>query len=312
MIALGQRAHCGVPESLTVFWEEQMSRCGSLVDYIVSIGEVVWDIFPNGQVLGGAPLNVAYHLSCLGLAVRTVSRIGDDDLGRSTREQIAKLGLSTVALQQDDRLPTGQVQVTVGTDNEPHFDIVAPAAWDNIAVEPLADLSAGRFSMVFGTLGQRDCRSRQTIRSLWPRADYLFYDVNLRPPFTTRELVAESMAAADMVKVNNDELLTLGRWFDIVQTDKIAIAKELASNYNLETVVVTEGGAGAWLLSDQEIFTAPGEPVSVADTVGAGDAFFATLIAGFLRKMPWDECLRMANKRGAYVASQNGATPPMN
>jgi fructokinase len=282
-----------------------------MIANIVSIGEVVWDIFPNGRVLGGAPLNVAYHLSCLGLTVTAVSRVGDDELGRSTKEHIKKLGLSVDGIQKDGALPTGQVQVTVGADNEPHFDIVAPAAWDNIAQEPLADLPDGGFSLVFGTLGQRDSRSRQTIRSLWPRAAYRFYDVNLRPPFTTRELVAESMNAADMVKVNVEELLTMGQWFGITATDKIEIAKELSMSYSLDTVVVTEGADGAWLLAGGDIYTAPAEPVQVADTVGAGDAFFATLIAGYLSKTPWQECLKTANKRGAYVASKNGATPPM-
>ncbi len=279
---------------------------------IVSIGEVVWDILPQGQaLLGGAPINVAYHLNCLGLSVMAVSRIGDDEFGRATCDRFKELDLSTSGLQQDKELATGRVLVSVGKDDEPHYDIVAPAAWDNIALDSLVDLSPGGFSLVFGTLGQRDPRSRQTIRSLWPLAKYCFYDVNLRPPFTTRELVDESLGAADMVKVNGGELLTLGQWFDILSVDKIEIAKKLAKKYSLEVVVVTEGDAGAWLLAGSNIVKAPGKLVQVADTVGAGDAFFAALIVGFLEKMPWGQCLEMANKRGAYVASQHGATPPM-
>ena len=278
---------------------------------IVSIGEVVWDIFQHRQVLGGAPINVAYHLSCLDLPVKAVSRVGNDELGCEICKHLKDLGLSIDGIQVDEQLGTGQVLVTVDDNNEPHFDIVAPAAWDNISLEPLSDLPDGDFSLVFGTLGQRDPRSRQTIRKLWQRASYRFYDVNLRPPYTSKDLVEESLVVADMVKVNGDELMTLAKWFDISGTDKIHNARELAASFGIETVVVTEGGHGAWLLTGSEIHTVPGMSVHVADTVGAGDAFFAALIVGFLQGTPWAECLRMANTRGAYVASQDGATPSM-
>ncbi len=278
---------------------------------IVSVGEVVWDIFPQRQVLGGAPLNVAYHLSCMGLPVMLLSRIGHDELGVETRRHIKKLGLSTDCLQVDEGFATGRVLITVDENNEPHYDIVEPAAWDNISATSLDDLIPGDFSLVFGTLGQRNKCTRQTIKSLCQRADYRFYDVNLRPPFTTKELVAESLDVADMVKVNGDELLIMGQWFGIAAKEKIEIARALANVYNLEFLVVTEGASGAWLLAGSEVFSVPGKPVQVADTVGAGDAFFAALIAGFLQKTPWQECLDMANSRGGYVASQNGATPPM-
>jgi len=197
-----------------------------LTSNIISIGEAVWDMFPQNRVLGGAPLNVAYHLGCLGLPVILVSRVGDDELGKAARRQVKKLGLSVEGLQVDDELPTGRVLVTFPRDNDPHFEIVAPAAWDNIAVPPTA-LPGDGFSLVFGTLGQRDPRSRRAIRSLWPRAAYRFYDVNLRPPFTTKELVAESLAAADMAKVNGDELAILGQWFKIAAADKFEIARQL-------------------------------------------------------------------------------------
>lgn len=279
---------------------------------IVCIGELVWDIFPERQVLGGAPVNVAYHLGCLGLPVRLLSKVGADHLGRQALVQLRTLGVPTEAIQVDEDLATGEVRVTVSNHNEPRFEIVAPAAWDNIDGQ-IAEAQVGQeeFVLVFGTLAQRDPRSRAVIRRLWEQAEFCFYDVNLRPPFTTKELVADSLHAARMVKVNEPELLILAAWFQIDLPDKIEIATELREMFELEVVVVTEGAAGAWLLDGDEYYAESGSQVMVADTVGAGDAFFATVIEGFLLRRPWAETLKRANRRGGYVASRHGATPPM-
>ncbi|MCK5192731.1 MAG: carbohydrate kinase, partial [Desulfobulbaceae bacterium] len=158
---------------------------------IISVGEIVWDIFGNKQILGGAPLNVAYHLIQLGQQVKLVSRVGSDNLAASTLKQIIDIGLSADDIQQDDALPTGQVVVTVGENNEPSFDIIAPAAWD--AIGKINIENKGPYHLVFGTLAQRSERTRETIRSLWTGADIKFYDVNLRPPFTPPELVLNSL-----------------------------------------------------------------------------------------------------------------------
>jgi fructokinase len=279
---------------------------------VVSIGEVVWDIFSDHQVLGGAPLNVAYHLSTLGIATEMVSRVGADALGRETLEKIASLGLATGGIQQDSSQATGRVVVTVDLHNEPSFDIVAPAAWDFIDAEATGQ-TAGEdpFLLVFGTLAQRSPASRAAVRALWKRAAVRCYDVNLRPPFTTKELVLDSLAAADVVKMNENEISIIAGWTDTGAADSAQTARNLLDRYNLQAVVVTEGASGAWLVCLEGYFTHPGFPVAVADTVGAGDAFFATFIEGYLFKRPWPECLIRANHRGAYVASQPGATPSM-
>jgi fructokinase len=279
---------------------------------VVSIGEVVWDIFADHQVLGGAPLNVAYHLSTLGVATEMVSRVGADALGRETLKKIASLGLATGGILQDSSQATGRVVVTVDLHNEPSFDIVAPAAWDFIDAE-VAVQAAGQdpFLLVFGTLAQRAPASRAAVRTLWQRASVKCYDVNLRPPFTTRELVLDSLTAADVVKMNEKEIVEIAGWTDTEVSDSVETARNLLDRYNLQVVLVTEGAAGAWLVCPEGHFTHPGFPVAVADTVGAGDAFFATFIEGYLTKRPWPECLARANHRGAYVASQAGATPSM-
>lgn len=279
---------------------------------IISIGEIVWDIFPDKKILGGAPLNVAYHLSTLGRNVCLISRIGADPLAVLTVDQISRLGLDLGAIQRDPKTPTGQVQITLTAEREPSFDIVAPAAWDEIdpALFP-AEVVADGFSLVFGTLGQRSPRSRQAIRSLWPKAQLRFYDINLRPPFTPRETVLESLEAADVAKLNDSELATVADWSGIPTGSIEARAEQLFRRWNLLALAVTLGADGAMLVSGDGIFSHPGFPVQVADTVGAGDAFFATLIEGIIAKRPWQSCLERANKRGSFVAGRSGATPSM-
>jgi len=278
---------------------------------ILSIGEVVWDIFPERSVLGGAPVNVAYHLRSLGVKVGVISRVGEDELGDRTIGAMVGLRLAVNGVQHGD-LPTGRVKVTVDDQNEPHFDIVSPAAWDNINLTEAEEFIAGRpYKLVFGSLAQRDERSRRTIKALWPKAEQRFYDVNLRPPHTPREIVEESLEAADLVKVNGDELLEICRWQNLSGNERKIIARELMARYNIAVLVVTEGGDGAWLMDGDDYFQAPGVPIKVADTVGAGDAFFATLLAGQEKGLGWQECLNEATERGAYVASQTGATPPI-
>ena len=278
---------------------------------IVSIGEVVWDIFGDRKVLGGAPINVAYHLQSLNMDVKIITKIGQDALGKETKSRLQELGLSLDGVQEGD-LPTGEVNVTIGSDNEPHYDIVAPAAWDAIEVEEAEKVVGEQpFQLVFGTLAQRDERSRKAIRRLWDKAAIRLYDVNLRPPFTTKDIVIDSLNVADMVKVNGDELGIIASWHDFSTSNKKQAAQQLLIEYDAAVFVVTEGSLGAWLVTEDGYYEHPGVSVHVADTVGSGDAFFATLIEGYINNRAWPECLARANQRGAYVASQNGATPPM-
>lgn len=278
---------------------------------IVSVGEVVWDRFPSGAVLGGAPLNVAYHLQARGLPVLAVSRLGDDELGTETLIRLKQLDLLTTGMQRDERWPTGEVVVHLGEDNEPHFEIARPAAWDFIELAPLLQAVGERdFHLVFGTLGQREEVSRQTIQALWPQARTLFYDVNLRPPFTPWEQVAGSLKVADVVKVNEDELRQVHDWCGGKGEGDEEMARYIMAHFAIELLAVTRGSKGAMLVRQgDEVAHHPGFTVAVADTVGSGDAFFSGVINGYLRGDELSAIVREANRLGSFVAGCSGATP---
>lgn len=275
---------------------------------IIAIGEVLWDCFGDDRVMGGAPLNVAYHLTVLGRKANMISSIGNDDLGKEALDKISSLGISIDDIQLDQNLPTGKVNVTLNEKKSPSYEIVQPVAWDNIKKEEIQSINEP-FALIFGTLAQRNENSRDAIRSLWGKAALKIYDVNLRPPFTTKEIVLDSLKNADVVKLNDDELITIGKWHDLEETDLKDIGMVLVEKYNLDVLLVTLGPNGAWCITEEGYFRCEGVKVEVADTVGAGDAFLASVINDYLNLEPWQDILEKANKLGAKVASLKGATP---
>lgn len=277
--------------------------------HVLCYGEIVWDSLPAGLFLGGAPLNVARHLRAQGVPVAIASRVGSDRLGTEAVERVAREGVGTDLVQIDPARPTGFVKVRLDTGSTPEFEIVRPAAWD--AIEPTAallDHARRADTLVFGTLAQRSATSRATLERLLDTDARKIYDVNLRPPFVEREIVRRSLEAADMVKLNEDELVRLGEWFGGSGDDRDR-AGWLAAMFGCDVVCVTRGENGAALWHRGAWAEHPGFEVAVRDTVGAGDAFLATLIAGMLRGEPDDELLRRANRVAAWVASQHGAVP---
>jgi len=280
-----------------------------MTESILCIGEVLWDALPAGLFLGGAPLNVACHLHELGQNARFASRVGDDELGREILRRLQRRGMATDLLQRDDTLPTGFVIVSLDAAGSPAFEIVAPSAWDAIAQQDalMAQATAAR-AIVFGSLAQRGATSRATIERLTATDALCVFDVNLRPPFDTREVVEASLGNADVVKLNDDELGRLAEWFDLPAGLESG-ARGLAEKYPCATVCVTRGAAGAGLLHDGTWHEHAGFTIEVADAVGAGDAFLARLLAGLLAREPADTLLAAANALGAYVATCDGATP---
>ncbi len=278
-------------------------------DTILCVGEVLWDSMPAGLFLGGAPHNVAAHLHRLGQPVTLVSRVGDDVLGREALRRLKATGLGTDFVQVDPVLPTGFVKVEVDADGIPDYEIVQPVAWDELALdEVLRDGAAGARAVVFGSLAQRQEASRRTVQALCTSGAFAVFDVNLRPPFVSPEIVRASLHAADCVKLNEDELHAMSRWFGLPSVPRGAMAA-LAEAFGCRLVCVTRGERGAALWHEGSWLEHEGYPVAVRDTVGAGDAFLAALLAGVLEGCSDEVALDLACHLGAFVATKSGATP---
>ena len=276
---------------------------------VLCVGEVLWDALPAGLFLGGAPFNVACHLRAAGVPSAMVSRIGADRLGEEILRRATRYGVAVDLLQVDDTLPTGFVRVSLDASGTPDFDIVAPAAWDAIALtDQLLKRASKARVMVFGSLAQRHPTTRATIERLWDNEALMVFDANLRPPFDDTEVVRRSLGRADVVKMSIVELKKLATWFDLpADTREAAVA--LHETFDCGTVCVTRGPEGAALWHDGIWTEHAGFEVEVVDTVGAGDAFLAVLLAGLLSGATDSALLQHANLIGAYVATQYGAVP---
>lgn len=281
---------------------------------LVGIGEVLWDLLPGGRQLGGAPANFAYHACALGAEARLISRVGKDADGAAIIERLGRLGISTECIEVDDDAPTGTVSVDVARDGQPKFTIDKDVAWDRIAgSERARRVAGGADALCFGTLAQRCETSRGTIQGLVamaPRESWRILDVNLRERFYSREVVEQSLALANVLKLNESELPPLAEMFGCAGDERERIA-QLAKRFGLRVIACTRGGNGSVLLADGRWSEHPGVPVKVVDTVGAGDAFTAAMAVGLLAGWELSAINRRANEVAAYVASRSGATPKL-
>ena len=279
----------------------------------VGLGELIWDCLPGGKQLGGAPANFAYVSRLLGNESIVASRIGDDDLGGEARERLSALGVSTEYLQIDREHPTGTVRVRIDEQGEASFAVNENSAWDYLEWTGRWGELSGRADLIcFGTLGQRHESARQTIiRFLGAtRPDALrVFDVNLRHTFFNVEMLERSLELATVVKLNQPELFTLGRMLEINAETEERMARHLLEKFRLELVAITRGARGSLLVSHDETIDHPGVRVRVKDTIGAGDAFIAALAHYYLRRAPLADISEAANRMGAWVATQEGATP---
>lgn len=280
---------------------------------IVGLGELIWDLLPDGKQLGGAPTNFAYISRLLGNQSIVASRIGTDELGREAVARLERLGISTEYLQLDATHPTGTVGVHVDATGEPHFSMNENSAWDYLQwTGDWEELAARTDALCFGTLGQRYQAGRETIirflKQTRPQALRLF-DVNLRHSFFTAEMLRESLQLATIVKLNSEELTTAARMLQLEEDEEEALCKRLLDEFEIELVAVTRGAQGSLLVSAGETVNHPGFQVQVRDTIGAGDAFTATLAHCYLRHFPLKLASEAANRIGSWVATQAGATP---
>ncbi len=279
---------------------------------IACFGEVLWDCLPRGIFLGGAPMNVAYHLSRLGPAPLLISAVGRDFLGAEARQRLATWGLD-LSLFSHSRRATGTVHAVLDQHGIARYTFDRDSAWDAITV------SGARLrrtpppaALVFGTLALRRSENRRTLASLlaaWPDA-LRVVDLNLRPPFDRPGVIAWALARATLLKVNTEELQRLVRVRRHAPDGWAHAARRLARRHRLDRLCVTAGARGAGLLWDGAWAWADARPVEVRDTVGAGDAFLAALLDGLLLRGETPAgALDRACRLGEFVASQDGATP---
>jgi fructokinase len=281
---------------------------------VVGLGEVLWDLLPTGKQLGGAPANFAYHAHELGADTRVITRIGSDALGREILNRFEALGLRSDYVGIDSKAPTGTVSVELSSDGQPRFTIHTDVAWDNLQITDLAlALMARADAVCFGSLAQRNAVARDAIRAMvaaTPAESLRVFDINLRQQFFSRETIQRSLELANVLKINDQELPVLAKMFGLHGEPRAQI-EDLASKFNLVAVALTRGARGSLLFSKGRFSEHSGLQVRLVDSVGAGDAFTAAMVIGFLLGCDLDEINKRANALAAYVCSQTGATPPI-
>lgn len=278
---------------------------------IIGIGEVLWDVLPDGEKsLGGAPSNFAYVAGVLGDHGFVLSRVGDDSAGREILDELKAKNLATGTIQIDAAYPTGAVNVSF-KDAQPVYEIVENAAWDFLELtDEWREIALRADAICFGSLAQRGAASCKTIRETVNLVKNLrIFDVNLRAQFFTREILRKSLNMANVAKLNAEELLLVAEIFDIKKLNPAKAARDLLVKFGLKMVCVTRGANGSLLVTKREVSEHAGFNVALTDTIGAGDAFTAALAHGLLRRRSLVEINEFANKIGAFVASEKGATP---
>jgi fructokinase len=280
---------------------------------VVGLGELLWDVFPDRACLGGAPANFACITTLLGDHGMVASRVGGDALGIKALRRMEELGLDTTHVQRDGAHPTGTVKVELNAEGQPRFEITPSVAWDFLEwTEEWWRLTQSADALCFGSLAQRSEKSRQTIRRFMeatPASAVKIFDVNLRQSYYSSEIIAASMRAADIVKLNDEELPRVMSLLGLPHKDEKSSAGQLTGAYDLKMVCVTRGAHGSLLVRGEEWSEHLGFRVKVADTVGSGDAFTAGLVHEYLRGAPLQKMNETANRVGAWVASQVGGMP---
>ena len=282
---------------------------------ILALGEILWDLLPDGtKQLGGAPANFAYHAHGLGAHAQIVSAVGNDALGSELLSRLELLHVDRTLLTVDQKHPTGTVSVALGAQGQPEYIIHSGVAWDFIPLTSQLVAAAARAdALCFGTLGQRSDVSRKTLRRAIAggRPDALrICDINFRQAFFDRDGVDESLRICNVLKLNEDELPILARLLDLGgPADEIGLLRSLITRYNLRLVAFTRGQRGSTLLTSSTLSECPAESVTVADTIGAGDAFTAAMVVGLLKGLDIELLHRQASRLAAYVCTQPGGTP---
>ncbi len=273
----------------------------------ICFGEVLWDVFPNIKTAGGAPMNVAVQLSNFGVSSKIISKIGNDASGRELLKNIQNENLTGIYIEIDSNYETGEAKVISSDNHDVIYDIKYPAAWDKILPNSITDAAVKAADIfVFGSLAARDEVSCKTLFHFLDKANFKVLDVNVRKPYCDIDKVFQLMLKADFIKMNEEELLyisnMLGSDADALEIN-ILFLSEITETAH---ICVTRGQLGAVMLTGENLYSHPGFPVDVVDTVGAGDAFLAALMSKFLDTNNYEQLLEFACAVGSVVSTKKG------
>jgi fructokinase len=283
---------------------------------IIGLGEVLWDVFPDGPRFGGAPANMVCAIAGLmgdEANVSMVSAVGSDVLGIDAFESLKKRNVDVSALQTNS-FPTGTVTVNLDESGQATYQFAKNCAWDNITwSESLTELGASSHAVCFGSLAQRGDKTRDTMQQfirVIPESALKICDINLRAPFYTADTIKQSLELANVLKLNEEELPIIADILDI-SGDTYGLLKTIQQQYQLHSIALTQGAEGAILIHHDQLVEVPIVPTTVVDTVGAGDSFTAAFTLGLLQEKPLEDIARFATQVSSYVCSQRGATPQL-
>ncbi|MDN3595807.1 carbohydrate kinase family protein [Zunongwangia endophytica] len=276
----------------------------------VCFGEILYDIFPNSEKIGGAPLNVASRLRANNIPTAMISSVGADKKGENLLEFLDSRSIDNTLVAKTPDYPTGVVNVTLDNSGSASYTIEHPAAWDKIEIsEKMKEAVKASNAFIFGSLACRDAQSRETLLQLLKHAKFRVFDINLRPPHYSKEVIEDLMMQADFIKFNDDELYEIAEMFDSPFHSLEQNLSYMAKITNAKSICVTKGSHGAVLFTEEKLYYNSGYKVKVADTVGSGDSFLASLISKLLKNEAPQKALNYACAMGALVASKEGANP---
>lgn len=278
---------------------------------VVGLGEVLWDMLPEGRKIGGAPVNFAYHAGQFGIDTMAVSAIGNDKLGEDTIAEMNGKHLNHIFPSVP--YPTGSVQVKLDEKGVPAYDIKENVAWDNIPfTNEIESVARNCRAVCFGSLAQRNAVSRNTIRKFiesTPSGCIRIFDINLRQNFYTSNVIHDSLELCNILKINDEEIMLVSRMFNYDSSNIENVCRTIMEDFSLEMVILTCGTKGSYIFTKGGVSFMPTPKVNVADTVGAGDSFTGSFCAAILRGLPVAEAHKKAVEVSAYVCTQNGAMP---
>ena len=279
---------------------------------IAAFGELLWDLLPNGKVLGGAPANFIYRINSFGDNGTLLSKVGNDKAGKEAREALIGLGVSDENIQTDYEFPTGTVNVTFDENGNPDFDIITDVAYDHIEINTeMMEAFSQAACVCFGTLVQRYGISKNTLRELIHESPDVvkFLDINLRKKCYTATSIEDSLRMANILKTNDEELIITKELLGLEKESLKDLAREVIEKYKIDIVLCTLGSNGAFCLTNEYVFHYDqGYQISLIDTVGSGDAFSAGFVHYYMNGYPIEEALQFGNAAGALIATTTGAT----